>query len=76
VSGEFIGMLPINMSFWAKLESSLDEFDKGAFALGKLDKLEQNWEHLYTQLRTPTGSTLWCVWCIKKPKNTSTSTPG
>ena len=29
--------------------------------MGNLDKLEQNWEHLYTQLRTPTGNTVVCM---------------
>ena len=29
--------------------------------MGNLDKLEQNWEHLYTQFKISTGGTIVCM---------------
>ena len=43
------------------LKLNLDGFDKGVPAMGNLDKLEQNWEHLYMQFKIQTGGTVVCM---------------
>jgi len=43
------------------LKLNLDGFDKGVLAMANLDKLKQNWEHLYTQFKIQTGGTVVCM---------------